>query len=384
MSRVQRVRFLLFLFSLFVSGLVTACAASRLPPPGDGEFGAPGKPTWDLKYVPKPKQAVSPVADLSSDDGKAVESGCPSDRATPSLMNMADGARLPACLWSAEKTAQMSVSTGPLIIAFHGFNDYGFGFDIPATRWAQFGIATLAVDQRGFGAAPFAGYWPGGQALAEDACTVVRLARDRYPNRSIFVLGESMGAAVAIHSLANDEECQSSVDGAILVAPAAWGKGQLNIFYRAALWFSSTFMPNLKLTGESLERWPTDNRDVMIQRAYDPLVIYQTRVSSVNGIVSLMTEAQENAGRLSLPLLVVFGGNDQIIPAHSVAALRDNLNVHDYAYLPEAYHMLFRDRAGHIASDEVARWVLSQPRPAVSFSEESEHTASVVVDDKDP
>src|SRR3546814_4785620 len=55
-----------------------------------------------------------------------------------------------------------------VILALHGFNDYGMAFADPGAWWAQRGIATFAPDQRGFGAGPYHGYWPGGQRMADD------------------------------------------------------------------------------------------------------------------------------------------------------------------------------------------------------------------------
>jgi len=57
-----------------------------------------------------------------------------------------DGARLPLRQWDAEGGAPKAV-----IIALHGMSDYSNAFDTPAKSWAKRGIATLAIDQRGFG-----------------------------------------------------------------------------------------------------------------------------------------------------------------------------------------------------------------------------------------
>jgi len=48
-----------------------------------------------------------------------------------------------------------------VILALHGFNDYANAFDGPGEIWAKEGIVTYAYDQRGFGAAPERGLWPG-------------------------------------------------------------------------------------------------------------------------------------------------------------------------------------------------------------------------------
>src|SRR5579871_1249683 len=85
-----------------------------------------------------------------------------------------------------------------VILALHGFNDYSNAFTLPAPALTQRGIAVYAYDQRGFGAAPQRGRWPGEMVMARDAARAATLLRRRYPDRPIYLLGESMGGAVAI------------------------------------------------------------------------------------------------------------------------------------------------------------------------------------------
>jgi acylglycerol lipase len=82
---------------------------------------------------------------------------------------MADGAKLPLHVWPAED----AVTPKAVIVALHGFNDYGTFIKAAAAYWASHGIAVYAYDQRGFGDAPNRGIWPGGEALVDDLRTAV-------------------------------------------------------------------------------------------------------------------------------------------------------------------------------------------------------------------
>ncbi|HXC15709.1 MAG TPA: alpha/beta hydrolase, partial [Stellaceae bacterium] len=107
--------------------------------------------------------------------GTAVFDPKPAPRFTGSEFIAADGARLPLRIW---------LPAGPVkavILALHGFNDYSRAFAAPGKAWASDGIATYAYDQRGFGAAPERGLWPGRAALAADAATACKVLRRRYP-----------------------------------------------------------------------------------------------------------------------------------------------------------------------------------------------------------
>ena len=54
------------------------------------------------------------------------------------------------------------------------------------------------------------------------------------PGVPVFVLGESMGGAVAMTAFASDTPPRA--DGLILVAPAVWGRQTMPFSYRLALW----------------------------------------------------------------------------------------------------------------------------------------------------
>ncbi|RYI33778.1 MAG: alpha/beta fold hydrolase [Acetobacteraceae bacterium] len=119
--------------------------------------------------------------------------------ATESLL-MPDGARLPYRSWLPAGRPKA------VLLVLHGFGDYSRNaFQIPAEIFVAQGIAVYAYDQRGFGAAPHRGYWAGGETLAADATTVTRALQALHPQVPVFLLGESMGAAVALLAAARPD-----------------------------------------------------------------------------------------------------------------------------------------------------------------------------------
>ena len=48
-------------------------------------------------------------------------------------------------------------------------------------------------------------YWHGSQRLIDDSHSMLRLLRDRYPDKALFLLGESMGGAVALTALKQEK-----------------------------------------------------------------------------------------------------------------------------------------------------------------------------------
>src|SRR5271165_6852253 len=225
----------------------------------------------------------------------------------------ADGQVLPLYRWLPQGEIKA------VILALHGFNDYSNSFDGAGKAWASHGIATYAYDQRGFGAAPERGFWPGRAALAADAATAAQILRRLYPRTPLYLLGESMGGAVAVVAMTGESDTPvPDVDGVILTAPAVWGRPTMDLLPRLALWAGVRLAPGLTLTGRGLEIKPSDNIAMLRALAHDPLVIHETRIDTVYGLVDLMDAALAAAPRLDGPLLVMYGARDEIVPKEPI------------------------------------------------------------------
>src|SRR5262249_2941292 len=251
-----------------------------------------------------------------------------------------------------------------VILALHGFNDYANAFDGPGEIWAKEGIATYAYDQRGFGAAPERGFWPGRAVLAADSATATEILRKRYPRVPVYLLGESMGGAVAVVALTGESGTQiPAVDGVILTAPAVWGRTTMGLLPRLALWAGVRLLPGLTLTGRGLEIQVSDNIAMLRALARDPMVIKATRVDTIYGLVNLMDAALTSAPRLDTPLLVMYGAKDEIVPKTPIRLFVGSLPPEcrgraRLAWYRDGYHMLLRDLEGPIVIADVASWVL--------------------------
>jgi acylglycerol lipase len=251
-----------------------------------------------------------------------------------------------------------------VILAVHGFNDYSSAFDAFGRYAAGRGIAVHAYDQRGFGANPDAGRWPGIPALVAD------LVRERarigalYPETPVYLLGESMGAAVLIAAVA--ERALLDAAGMIMTAPAVWGGDQLNPFYRATLWLAVHVVPALKLTGEGLGVMASDNLEVLRALGADPLFIKATRVDAIAGLVRLMDLAIAATPSIPGPLLVLGGARDEIVPPDAHAAMLERLTADPCVEIvyPEGWHLLLRDLQRQVVWDDILAWIDGAPPPS--------------------
>lgn len=286
------------------------------------------------------------------------------DIATPHLTEdayiTADSARLSMTIWPAEEAANPKA----VIVALHGFNDYRNAFREPSVAMNARGIVVLAYDQRGFGEDPNAGIWAGGDVMASDLRNFVGLTRQRYPDTPVFVLGHSMGGAVALVAYGADMDPAlplETPDGLILVAPAVWGWSTMNPFYAAGLWLGAHIMPGHGVTGSGFEIYPSDNIEMLRGQMRDPLVIKKTRIDSVYGLVNVMEEALKASRNVRLPVLLLHGQNDDIIRSKPIGKLRERLpEDHVFLTYKSGYHMLLRDLESDRPIRDIADFTLAR------------------------
>ncbi len=256
-----------------------------------------------------------------------------------------------------------------VIIALHGFNDYGNAFAAPATWWAEGGITTYAYDQRGFGATGEPGLWPGIVALVEDLRAFTAFVHRRHPATPLYLLGHSMGGAVIMVAMAADP-APRGVAGVVLVAPAVWGRATMNPLYRAALWLGAHVAPWNLVSARGLGITPSDNTDMLRALGRDPLVIKETRIDSTYGLVNLMDAALAEAPRLAHPALILYGANDEIIRRKPTAMmLRRVAGRHRTAHYPDGYHMLLRDLQAEVVWRDILAWINDVGAPLPSGGE---------------
>lgn len=271
-----------------------------------------------------------------------------------------DGAVLPLKRWLPKGKPRA------VLVALHGFNDYSNAFAAPAEYFAAQGIATFAYDQRGFGGSPQRGIWGNEENLTRDAARLIDALSLRYPRTPIYLLGESMGGAVAV-ALLSREQGALPLKGAILSGPALWGGGSMNWFFRSTLWAGAHTIPWYTVTGKGLKIMASDNIPMLIALGKDPQVIKETRIDAIYGLVGLMDKAYERIGEVRVPLLLLYGAHDQVIPPEPVRDAMGRLaEGQRVAYYPDGYHMLMRDLQAEVVWKDVVNWITRPDVPLPS------------------
>ncbi|NOT10347.1 MAG: alpha/beta hydrolase [Methylococcaceae bacterium] len=277
-----------------------------------------------------------------------------------------DNAKLAVRRWFPDKQPIKAV-----IIALHGFNDYSNFFNGPGNYLKEFGIASYAYDQSGFGSSPGRGYWTEIDVSTRDLTEISQLIRKRHPCIPLYLLGESMGAAEIIVTLADDQP--PPVDGVILSSPAVWAWEYIPWYQRIGLWLAAHTVPWLELTGTGLHLIPSDNIKMLRELSHDPLVLKKSRISTIYGLADLMNQAFKKAKHLEKPALVLYGDRDQIVPKKSVFRMLKEVPAErewHIALYENGYHLLLRDMEASTYWRDIAAWIDNPGSPLPSGADQ--------------
>ncbi len=289
-----------------------------------------------------------------------------------------DGADLPL------RTFLPAGAPRAILVGLHGFNDYSNSFSEAGLYFIAHGMALYAYDQRGFGDAPDRGLWVGQRRMIDDLRLVVSLVHRRHPGVPLYLIGDSMGGALAMVAVTDSDP--PPVDGIILMAPAVRGRETLTGLQRAVLEVISSAFPWFTVTGQGLNIMPSDNMTMLRQLGADPLIIKHTRTDTLHGLVDLMDAASAAARRLTVPALILAGQRDEIVTPIPTCLMLSRLpprppGAWRFVLYPRGYHMLIRDREGPLVLTDIEHWIEDRAAPLPSGDERLTVSAEPLVGD---
>jgi alpha-beta hydrolase superfamily lysophospholipase len=119
----------------------------------------------------------------------------------------------------------------------------------------------------------------------------------------------------------------------------------------------------LKVSGRITGRKPSDDPATLRALREDPLVLQRTRVDVLWGLADLMDAATLEPIEPGVPVLVLYGARDEIVPPEPMCAWLEGLpdsSEWQPALYPSGWHLLTRDRDAARALADLAAW-LEQP-----------------------
>jgi alpha-beta hydrolase superfamily lysophospholipase len=132
-------------------------------------------------------------------------------------------------------------------------------------------------------------------------------------------------------------------------------------YYGWAAWFMAHVFPSMHVSGSGMHIVACDNIAVLRKLSRDPLYQHSARSDQVYGLINLMDEGRKAPAHLEAnppPMLLLYGKNDQVIPAPPTEATIKELGSRVEAHRDDnGYHMLLRDLDAQSQWEEVSGWI---------------------------
>ncbi len=231
------------------------------------------------------------------------------------------------------------------VIHIHGLGEHSARHHYTFTALINAGYSVVRFDLRGCGESEGERQWiQRFEDYAEDATQVIEWARGRAGKANIprFLMGHSLGGAIAIHTLSRGER---GLRGLVMSAPAYRPGGGVSGVKIAVGKMLSRVLPHLKIPG-TLDLSML-SRDLQVAEAYrrDPLNCTYNRARQGVEILRAMEELPERCKLIRIPAWIAHGTEDQIIRYEGSRELIPYFSSEDKMLqeFPGGYHELHND-----------------------------------------
>ena len=195
-----------------------------------------------------------------------------------------------------------------VVVISHGVSEHSARYAHVGERLAGAGYAAYAVDHRGHGRSQGKRVMVNADDVVADLRAFIDLAAARQPGRPVYLLGHSMGAAIAIACAVRHQDALAG----LLLSGALADPDAASPVTRALSTVLSKLTPGLGVYEVDAS---LISRDPEVVRAYkqDPLVHHgKLPARTVAELTGTVGRFPEEVPRLRLPLLVMHGGSDSL------------------------------------------------------------------------
>lgn len=230
-----------------------------------------------------------------------------------------------------------------VILIVHGLAEHSRRYRPLVHHFVPMGYAVYGFDHLGHGKSE--GTRCHADALedfTENLQRMVLWIRERHPGKKLVLFGHSMGGLIATNYLIDHE---NEVDEAILSAPAIASTGEPSVWLKLKVGLLHRVRPRAtfrKLDPAGISRDP----DVVQDYSNDPLVHKGPMTIGLALVLGgAMVRAHKEAGRITLPVLIVQGGQDLLVNPEGAKTLFESISSErkQLKYYPDAYHELLNE-----------------------------------------
>ena len=244
-----------------------------------------------------------------------------------------------------------------VVVIAHGLGEHGGRYAELAAELVAREYVVYAVDHRGHGrsAGPRANIERFAHVVSDFSAFAGRAAR-QHPGAPVYLLGHSMGGAVAF---ATALRLQESVRGLVLSAPALGTDQVVSAVQHTMARLLSVVAPNV---GVMALPPSAVSRDPQVVRDYeaDPLVHHKSvPARTLVELLDAMRGFPAQAPRLRLPTLILHGTADSLVPVSATRPVYQAIGARDRTikYYEGLFHEVFNEPERAQVVDDLVRWL---------------------------
>ncbi|MEH6789556.1 alpha/beta hydrolase [Parasphingorhabdus sp.] len=266
----------------------------------------------------------------------------------------AAGAKLHLQTWTPDSAPKA------IILLIHGYAEHAGRYRYFSAHCVSKGYAVFAVDHWGHGKSDgVPGFVPGFSVFHDGVDQLLAAAKQDYPGLPIVLVGHSMGGLIGATYLLSHE---SEFSACVLSGPAIKAAEEPSAMLKGVSGFLSRFFPKLgvvQLDPNGVSRDPK----VVVDYLADPLV-YNGKMGArlAAEMLKAMTDIQDRAARISLPMLLLHGEKDSLAAADGSEFLHAQISSTEKRLIiyPELFHEIFNEPEKDKVLGDMTGWLDQQ------------------------
>jgi len=242
------------------------------------------------------------------------------------------------------------------IVILHGFGEHSNRYGYVAKFLTREGFAVHSFDLRGHGKSQGRrGDVTAWDVYRQDIVLFLQKLTEKAPGRKIFLYGHSMGGLLALDYVLHGA---NHVGGLIASGPLleqARLSPVMVALSRLLLYVAPSMNVDVGLDATSISR----DQDVVTAYVEDPLVHSKATPRMGHALEQTIDWCQEHAGELNVPIYVVYGEDDRLVPPRGTEAFYTKLEYADREkyIVPAGYHEPHNDLDKQDVMERIAAWL---------------------------
>lgn len=245
------------------------------------------------------------------------------------------------------------------LVLIHGLGEHSGRYTNLVSALNARDIAIYSMDNRGHGRTPgqrgFIKQW---DDFREDVRSLIQLTAVSEPGVPLFLMGHSLGGLIAFEYALR---YPGGLRGLILSAPGLSTEGISPVILKISMFLSKVW-PTLSLPtgldGVAISR----NPEVVAAYKSDVLVHSVTTPRLASEGVAAIDYVLTHAPELKLPLLMLHGDADSIVPANATRSVFNTIPLTNKRYIsyPGSYHEPHNDLDWQQVVQDIGDWIETQ------------------------